>query len=116
MSFPIRAIVKLRRILLIGLVIAGAFYAVMLMPKMLRLLRKLNQEDIGKEIIFSRIASTLIVPLDTGACRVARWSNFVENIINKKSYEPARAFRDLWSLVPINHEMHEQVHTISYTY
>ena len=26
-------------------------------------------------------------------------SNFVENIINKKSYEPARAFRDLWSLV-----------------
>ena len=33
------------------------------------------------------------------ACRVARWSNFVENIINKKSYEPARAFRDLWSLV-----------------
>ena len=24
---------------------------------------------------------------------------FVENIINKKSYEPARAFRDLWSLV-----------------
>ena len=28
-----------------------------------------------------------------------RWSNFVENIINKKSYEPARAFRDLWSLV-----------------
>ena len=66
MSFPIRAIVKLRRILLIGLVIAGAFYAVMLMPKMLRLLRKLNQEDIDKEIIFSRIASTLIVPLDTG--------------------------------------------------
>ena len=66
MSFPIRAIVKLRRILLIGLVIAGAFYAVMLMPKMLRLLRKLNQEDTGKEIIFSRIASTLIVPLDTG--------------------------------------------------
>ena len=33
------------------------------------------------------------------ACKVARWSNFVENIINKKSYEPARAFRDLWSLV-----------------
>ena len=30
---------------------------------------------------------------------VVRWSNFVENIINKKSYEPARAFRDLWSLV-----------------
>ena len=26
-------------------------------------------------------------------------SNFVENIINKKTYEPARAFRDLWSLV-----------------
>ena len=26
------------------------------------------------------------------ACRVARWSNFVENIINKKSYEPARAY------------------------
>ena len=42
-----------------GLVIAGAFYAVMLMPKMLRLLRNLNQEDIGKEIIFNRIASTL---------------------------------------------------------
>ena len=66
MSFPVRAIVKLKRILFMGLVIAGAFYAVMLMPKMLRLLRKLNQEDIGKEIIFSRIASTLIVPLDTG--------------------------------------------------
>ena len=32
------------------------------------------------------------------ACRVAQWSNFVENIINKKSYEPVRAFRDLWSL------------------
>ena len=30
---------------------------------------------------------------------VAPLSNFVENIINKKSYEPARAFRDLWSLV-----------------
>ena len=59
----------------------------------------------------------------------------MENIINKKSYEPARAFRDVLkvlklhsptarailrtfktSLVPINHEMHEQVHTISYTY
>ena len=53
MSFPIRAIVKLRRILLRGLVIAGAFYAVMLMPKMLRLLRKSNQEDIGKEIQFN---------------------------------------------------------------
>ena len=35
------------------------------------------------------------------AYKVARLStgNFVENIINKKSYEPARAFRDLWSLV-----------------
>ena len=33
------------------------------------------------------------------AYKVARVSNFVENIINKKSYEPARAFRDLWSLV-----------------
>ena len=31
--------------------------------------------------------------------KVACVSNFVENIINKKSYEPARAFRDLWSLV-----------------
>ena len=31
--------------------------------------------------------------------KVARLSNFVENIINKKSYEPTRAFRDLWSLV-----------------
>ena len=49
-----------------GLVIAGTFYAVMLMPKMLQLLRKVNQEDIGKEIIFNRITSTLIVPLDTG--------------------------------------------------
>ena len=66
MSFPIRAIVKLRRILFMGLVIAGAFYAVMLMPKMLRLLRKVNQEDIGKEIVFNRITSTLIVSLDTG--------------------------------------------------
>ena len=28
-----------------------------------------------------------------------RLSNFVENIINKKSNEPARTFRDLWSLV-----------------
>ena len=27
-----------------------------------------------------------------------QWSNFVEHI-NKKSYELARAFRDLWSLV-----------------
>ena len=26
-------------------------------------------------------------------------SNFVEKIINKNLYEPARAFRDLWSLV-----------------
>ena len=33
------------------------------------------------------------------AYKVARLSNFVENIINKKSYEPARAFRDLWPLV-----------------
>ena len=33
------------------------------------------------------------------AYKVARVSSFVENIINKKSYEPARAFRDLWSLV-----------------
>ena len=66
MSFPVRAIVKLKRILFMGLVIAGAFYAVMLMPKMLRLLRKLNQEDIGKEIVFNRITSTLIVSLDTG--------------------------------------------------
>ena len=30
--------------------------------------------------------------------KVVRLSNFVENITNKKSYEPARAFRDLWSL------------------
>ena len=66
MSFPVRAIVKLKRILFMGLVIAGAFYAVMLMPKMLRLLRNLNQEDIGKEIIFNRIVSTLIVPLYIG--------------------------------------------------
>ena len=29
-----------------------------------------------------------------------RLSSFVDNmIINKKSYEPARTFRDLWSLV-----------------
>ena len=48
-----------------GLVIAGAFYAVMLTPKMRWLLRKSNQEDIGREIVFNRIASTLIVPLDT---------------------------------------------------
>ena len=66
MSFPVRAIVKLKRILFMGLVIAGAFYAVMLIPKMLRLLRNLNQEDIGKEIIFNRIVSTLIVPLYIG--------------------------------------------------
>ena len=33
------------------------------------------------------------------AYNVVRLSNFVENIINKKSYEPARAFRCLWSLV-----------------
>ena len=33
------------------------------------------------------------------AYKVACVSNFVENIINKKSYEPARAFCDLWSLV-----------------
>ena len=66
MSFPVRAIVKLKRILFMGLVIAGAFYAVMLMPKMLRLLRNLNQEDIGKEIIFNRIVSTLRVPLYIG--------------------------------------------------
>ena len=66
MSFPVRAIVRLKRILFMGLVIAGAFYAVMLMPKMLRLLRNLNQEDIGKEIIFNRIVSTFIVPLYIG--------------------------------------------------
>ena len=33
------------------------------------------------------------------AYKVACVSNFVEYIINKTSYEPARAFRDLWSLV-----------------
>ena len=33
------------------------------------------------------------------AYKVACVSNFVEKIINKKSYEPVRAFRDLWSLV-----------------
>ena len=33
------------------------------------------------------------------AYKVARLSNFVENIINKKSYETVRAFRDLWSIV-----------------
>ena len=65
MNFPVRAIVKRKRILLMGLVIAGAFYAVMLTPKMRWLLRKSNQEDIGREIVFNRIASTLIVPLDT---------------------------------------------------
>ena len=27
------------------------------------------------------------------------WNNFVEKIINKKSYELTRAFSDLWSLV-----------------
>ena len=66
MNFPVRAIVKRKRILLMGFVITGAFYAVMLTPKMWRLLRKSNQEDIGREIVFNRIASTLIVPLDTG--------------------------------------------------
>ena len=35
---------------------------------------------------------------NTSTNKVARLSNFVENIILKKSYEPARAFRDLWSL------------------
>ena len=40
-----------------GLVIAGTFYAVMLMPKMLQLLRKVNQEDIGKEIVFNRMVN-----------------------------------------------------------
>ena len=48
-----------------GLVIAGAFCAVMLMPKMLKV-GKSNQEDIGKEVVFKRVAFTLIVPLDTG--------------------------------------------------
>ena len=62
----------------------------------------------------------------------------IENIINKKSYEPARAFRDLWSrdvlkvlklhsptarvilrsfktsLVPINHEMHSRSYDFLY--
>ena len=33
------------------------------------------------------------------ACKVARWSNFDENIINKTSNEPARASRDKWWLV-----------------
>ena len=33
------------------------------------------------------------------AYKVAHLSNIVENIINKKSYEPTRAFCDLWSLV-----------------
>ena len=65
MNFPVKAIVKRKRILLMGLVIAGAFYAVMFTPKMRWLLRKSNQEDIGREIVFNRIASTLIVPLDT---------------------------------------------------
>ena len=32
------------------------------------------------------------------AYKVARLSNFVENIVNKNSFEPARAFGDLWSL------------------
>ena len=33
------------------------------------------------------------------AMETKRWSYFVEYIINNKSYELARAFRDLWSLV-----------------
>ena len=33
------------------------------------------------------------------AHKVVHLSNFVENIINKKLYEPACAFRDLWSLM-----------------
>ena len=50
-------------------------------------------------------------------------------VISYESYELACAFCDLWSpmarvilrtfktsLMPINHEMHKQVHTISYTY
>ena len=78
MSFPVRAIVKLKRILFMGLVIAGAFYAVMLMPKMLRLLRNLNQEDIGKEIIFNRIVSTLIVPLYIGK-HLQHWASLLFN-------------------------------------
>ena len=42
------------------------------------------------------------------AYKVARLSYFVENIINKKSYEPARAILRTFktSLVPINHKMH----------
>ena len=66
MSFPNKGHPKTQKNPFMGLVIAGTFYAVMLMPKMLQLLRKVNQEDIGKEIVFNRITSTLIVPLDTG--------------------------------------------------
>ena len=31
--------------------------------------------------------------------KLAGLNNFVEDIINKKSYEPTRAFHDLWSLM-----------------
>ena len=66
------------------------------------------------------------------AYKVTRLSNFVENIINKKAYEPARAFRDLFTrdvlkvlsvlilrtfkttLVPINHEMHSRSYDFLY--
>ena len=33
------------------------------------------------------------------AMETKRWSDFVEHIINKKSYERASAVRNLWSLV-----------------
>ena len=46
--------------------------------------------------ILETIETFYVVPK---AYKVARLSNFVENIINKKSYEPAHAFRDLWPLV-----------------
>ena len=69
------------------------------------------------------------------AYKVVRLSNFVENIINKESYEPARAFRDVLKvlrlhsptacailrtfktlLVPINHEMHSRSYDFLYLF
>ena len=50
------------------------------------------------------------------AYKVVRLSNFVQNIINKKSYEPARAFRDLWSLVMFGKVRFENFQNITRAY
>ena len=55
---------------------------------------------LNNRLIHASILETIeVFYVVRNACKVARLSNFVENIINKRSYEPARAFRDLWSLV-----------------